>query len=71
MFICEDCFGIGYGYKPPMLATSYGPCECCHLTQVCDNYPSKYMPNEWHLDEHWVKVWRDFIRKQKTQDNYL
>jgi len=44
MFICKKCLGenwIG-------LAISYGPCECCGEVTECDDYPSKYLPKDWH-----------------------
>ena len=67
MFICEDCFGIGYGHSPPMLCKSYGPCEACGLTQICDDYPSKYLPDNFQMDSDWVWLWRYFIRDEKKK----
>lgn len=42
-FICEECMNKYFENSYIGLCESYGPCEFCGVTKVCDDHPSKYL----------------------------
>ena len=42
MFICDQCLKDGFSNQPSFLR-SYGPCEICGKSAVCNDIPSVYL----------------------------
>jgi hypothetical protein len=43
MFICKTCLEKYYENEWLGFCKSYGPCEICHMTKICEDRPSSYL----------------------------
>jgi len=49
MFYCNEC-GKKEGWPEDTLFKSFGPCEICKVSQICNDVQSKYLPEKKESD---------------------
>ncbi len=65
MFYCEDC--SKKNKWPASLAKSYGQCECCGKTAICNDVPSCQLSETPAMD----KVMKQIVEDEAGSDEDL